>query len=346
MSSRFDPTSPMGTRGWWDYQIAHNWEQNGGPAQTRSFMKALIDHLPSPEQTYLRANSLSILDCGCAMGEGVDILSQAFPLCCVAGLDIAQSAIDAAQAGYPQHEFILSEEGEIPRPFDVVLTSNVLEHLNDPWAMARRQAVNSRLLYLILVPYLEYPLIDGHLITFTEYSFPDYLGGLARLSVTPFEISQEVWYGKQILAVYASQAYLHLRRLEGDAQRLERAQDWKAYFGSPPEWRALVEDLAIRCARAETALKLAELATMQELFSQTSASASAGRPVSQKNWYLLVENLKRLERLRERWAPPGTWRRVWLNRFVGWVLSKHGSGPTFGRHHRPATASSQTDNES
>lgn len=207
-AGRFDPSSPMGSTKWWDYQLAHCWERNGGPAQTTYFMKALIDHLPLPEQAYLRAHSLSILDCGCAMGEGVVTLAQAFPRCRVAGLDVAQSAIETAQARYPQHEFILSEEGEIPRPFDVVLTSNVLEHFEDPFTVARRQVASSRLLYLILVPYLECPPMDGHLATFTEDSFPIFLGGMVRLSVAPFQTEPKFWYGNQVLVVYASQDYL------------------------------------------------------------------------------------------------------------------------------------------
>lgn len=311
LGDRFDPSSPMGTRQWWDYQLAYSWEQNGGPAQTSYFMKVLIDHLPLPEQTYLRTNLLSILDCGCAMGDGVAILGQAFPLCRVAGLDVAQSAIESAQARYPQHEFILTEEGEIPRPFDVVLTSNVLEHFEDPLMMARRQAVKSRLLYLVLVPFEEYPLMDGHFVTFTENSFPDFLGGLVRLSVTTFETDPEAWAGKQILAVYASPAYLRARQSEGSMLDSEQAPNWEVYFQSPPESRALLEDLAARCARAETSLD----------------EAAFARNGPARNEAVLVKGLmpgkvEKLKRLRQRWAPHGTQRRKWLNRFVAWLLSK------------------------
>ena len=307
-SGRFDSSSPMGSRKWWDYQLAHSWERNGGPAQTSYFMTALIDHLPLSEQTFLRANSLSILDCGCAMGEGVVTLAQAFPLCRAAGLDVAQSAIETAQARYPQHEFILSEEGEIPRLFDVVLTSNVLEHFEEPFTVARRQAASSRLLYLILVPFSECPPMDGHLVTFKEDSFPMFLGGLVRLSVTPFETNPKFWYGKQVLAVYASQAYVQARGEGAVSSRTE--QDWELYFQSPPESRALLEALAVRCANAEAALNGAALA----------------RPEGPKNFEPMmmkkVEKVEKLERLRERWAPDGSWRRKLLNRLVAGLLSR------------------------
>ena len=157
LNNPFDPSSPIGTRQWWDFQLAHSWSLNGGPAQTRYFMNELIAHLPKAEQNYLRDNSVTILDCGCATGEGVALLGETFPHCRVAGLDIALSAIETAQERFPQHEFLLSEEGEIPYPFDVVVTSNVLEHFEDSLALARRQAAKSQLLYLILVPYREYP---------------------------------------------------------------------------------------------------------------------------------------------------------------------------------------------
>ncbi|MFN0109385.1 MAG: class I SAM-dependent methyltransferase [Blastocatellia bacterium] len=315
LDDRFDPFSSMGTQKWWDYQLAHYWEQNGGPSQTMYFMKGLIEHLPLPEKTYLSSNSLTILDCGCATGEGVALLGQAFPQCQVGGLDVARSAIETAQARYPQHEFWLTDNGEIPRQFDVVLTSNVLEHLDDPFAMARRQAASARLLYLVLVPFWEHPLMEGHLITFTDNSFPAHWSGLARLSVTPFETDPTIWAGKQVLVVYASREYLNAQ------PGRQLTQQWESYFNASPEVQSLLDELAIRCARAETALDGAVLTGSLTIVSMTNTNET-GSSGSQRNAALLLGKLERLERLRDRLAPLGTRRREWLNGFVAWLLAK------------------------
>jgi SAM-dependent methyltransferase len=299
LSDRFDPSSPMGSRKWWDYQLAHSWEINGGPAQTSYFMRELIDHLPMPELNFLRSNSLSILDWGCATGEGVAILGHTFPLCRVAGMDIALSAVETAQARFPQYEFMLTEEGEIPRPFDVVLTSNVLEHLDAPLTAARQQALNSRLLYLILVPYWEYPRMYEHSTTFIEESFPPYLGGLVRLSLTPFKTDPKVWAGRQVLVVYGSRTYLRARQQHEGTRNPELSSDDDLYFNSPPEMRVLLESLAEKCARSETASKL------------------AAREIDR-----LKSPKEKLIKIRERLAPIGTRRRKWLNFVQTRLLSK------------------------
>jgi hypothetical protein len=270
-------------------------------------MNALLEHLPRPEHAYLTANSASILDCGCAFGDGVEVLARAFPNCSVAGLDIARSAIEIARARHPQHEFILSEEGEIPRRFDVVLCSNVLEHFEDPTAIARLHALSSRLLYLILVPYCEYPYSDAHFVTFTEDTFPHFLGGMARLSVTPFDADPAFWTGKQMLVVYASESYLSERASDEREPNNEHSVDWVAYFRSPPELRAVLENLAARCARAETALTQAVVGRLD------------GQP-GQRNLVTLVRNVERLDRLREKWAPRGTLRAKLLSRLVSRLL--------------------------
>ena len=291
-AGRFDPLSPIGSTPWWDYQLAHNWELNGGPAQTRYFTGEMLGHLPPTERDYLRSNSLSILDCGCATGEGVAILAQVFPSCTVAGLDIARSAIETARARHPQHEFILSEDGGLPHTFDVIFTSNVLEHYQDAFVRARQQAMRCGLLYLILVPFREYPREPGHLVTFTENSFPDFCGGLARLSVIPFATNPSVWSGHQVLVVYASAAYLDQRPRQGDTPDQLLESSLRAYFDAPRETQFLLEELALQRAGKKAALEEAAL----------------------------VRGLRRaqmIHRLARLLAPRGTWRRTLVDHLAG-----------------------------
>ena len=254
MSDRFDPLAPLGSRQWWDYQLAHSWEQNRGPQQTRYFAECLIAHLPAAESEYLRSAPRTVLDWGCATGEAVARLSEEFPLCGVSGLDVAQSAIETAQTRYPRHEFILTQEGEIEGHFDVILTSNCLEHFADPVAVARRHLAATRALYLVLVPCREQPVMYGHWQPFEEESLPEFLDGFVRLSVASFSTDPKFWSGEQMLVVYGSQEYVAARPPQDEASGGRRREDWLAYFHAPPELRALIEDLASRRAITSKAL--------------------------------------------------------------------------------------------
>src|SRR5436309_11564170 len=129
-----------------------------GGDQARYFMETALAHLPEPEKAYLNGNSLSILDWGCAFGEGVANLARAFPRSVVAGLDSSKKVVDEAAARHAGHEFIWSEDGAIPRDFDVIVVSNCLEYFEQPLAALEKHLAASRCLYIVLVPYNECPL--------------------------------------------------------------------------------------------------------------------------------------------------------------------------------------------
>src|SRR5579864_7103047 len=97
--------------------LTERWDAGGCSAQTRYFMETLLSHLPEQEKAYLHAAPRTILDWGCAFGEGVATLARVFPLSHVVGLDFSQTAIDQAKIRNPGHEYIWSEDGAILRDF-------------------------------------------------------------------------------------------------------------------------------------------------------------------------------------------------------------------------------------
>src|SRR6476469_3034745 len=80
-------TPPVNSLPWWDEYFRETWDANNGRQQTRHFMGRLFANLPEPELRFLRSGSLAILDLGCALGDGVDVLAGAFPGNDVSGLD-------------------------------------------------------------------------------------------------------------------------------------------------------------------------------------------------------------------------------------------------------------------
>jgi GT2 family glycosyltransferase/glycosyltransferase involved in cell wall biosynthesis len=171
-------------------------------------MQRLLESLPQPEAEWLNETGRSILDWGCAFGEGVSLLQASFPSAAVAGLDFSATAIAQARKRYPQARFVLSADGEIDETFDCIITSNCLEHFDDPFEVARAHLRLCRHLYIALVPYDEFPLHEAHRSRFREGHLPSSLGPFSLLHLARIDVDRGLWDGQQLLAIYASPAYL------------------------------------------------------------------------------------------------------------------------------------------
>lgn len=198
----------MNSAAWWERYHQDSWQANDGSTQTRLFMRALLAALPDAVVTELRAGGRTLVDWGCALGEGVDELARAFPDCAVAGVDCAATALATARTTFPDHDFLLAEDEGLPRVYDVVVTSNCLEHFRNPLGVVLQQLPRCRRLYIAMVPYNEAPLIDQHFAQFREESFPTELGGFRRIHCAVFPVDRRAWPDDQLLVVYASPVWL------------------------------------------------------------------------------------------------------------------------------------------
>lgn len=199
-------------REFWEAYFRETWELNDGPGQSRHFMLQLLAHLPLAELAWLMKEQLDILDWGCATGEGTEALAVLLPNSSVTGLDFAQLAVQEAGRRHQFAKFVWQEEGSIATTFDVIVTSNCLEHFEDPMAIASAHIKHCRYLYIALVPYREHPLHEQHVAQFRLESFPDKVGSFVRLDVIPFPIANLYWPGEQVMAIYASEDYVAERR--------------------------------------------------------------------------------------------------------------------------------------
>ncbi|HZN69355.1 MAG TPA: methyltransferase domain-containing protein, partial [Tepidisphaeraceae bacterium] len=222
----------MNSRGWWEDYFREKWEANRGREQTRHFMRRLIESLPEAEVSFLSSRPTEVLDWGCALGEGVKALADQFPLARVAGLDFSATAIDSARRHYPDFEFLRTDDGHIPRHFDVIVTSNCLEHFERPLEVMERHLRSCHSVYAALVPYNEFPLCEYHRSQFGEESFPRRLGSFVRLASKVIDVDPSQWAGKQLLVVYGSESYLKERAVS-DTRELER-QKWERYYADAP----------------------------------------------------------------------------------------------------------------
>lgn len=278
----------LNSREWWEQHFLEKWEAEGGPARTRQFMQLFLEGISEPDRTFLLLGGPTVLDWGCAFGDGVDELRRAAPGAQVSGLDFSHCAIAHARARYPDAEFLHSADGTIQRLFDVVITSNCLQHFANPLEIASHHLNSCRLLYGIMVPYNEWPFDPSHRAQFREESFPARLGGFERIQVQLVRPDPSVWNGEQIVVLYGSLEYLRMRsRSEVIAAGNSRgeAKTADAAGGQYQNLQQRIEQVLNRLRIAETAL------------AQVQAGASRFREVleshlathrSQRAWRVML----------------------------------------------------------
>jgi hypothetical protein len=193
-------------RQWLNDQFRTSWETSNGPAQSAYFMSCVLDNLPEVARAAIDASRFSIMDWGCAFGEGAAALKKAFPASDIVGVDLSDEAVAHAATRHPEVTFIRSDG--VPHPSDVIVTSNCLEHMVNPLGVIREHLASCRQLYIVLVPYDEHPLMDGHRSQFREESFPEHLAGWTRLAAAHFPTNPTFWAGRQMLVLYGSPSFM------------------------------------------------------------------------------------------------------------------------------------------
>jgi 2-polyprenyl-3-methyl-5-hydroxy-6-metoxy-1,4-benzoquinol methylase len=77
----------------------------------------------------------SVLDVGCGEGYLAEVISRRFPQAHITGVDLSASAVEAARGRVPAGRFEVASFEQLARwteRFDLVICSEVLEHLQDP----------------------------------------------------------------------------------------------------------------------------------------------------------------------------------------------------------------------
>src|SRR5213593_2480990 len=117
---------------YWNKRFFEDWIAKGGRQQTAFFAELCCRELPPWFVDDVRARQSSILDYGCALGDALPVLRQAFPESPIRGGDIAQVGLGLARALHPDFEFVdVNAIGEAGRVADIVYCSNTLEHFAD-----------------------------------------------------------------------------------------------------------------------------------------------------------------------------------------------------------------------
>lgn len=209
---------PINSNLYWDNRFTEDWEHSKGPEQSRFFARIAIENLPRWLIGQLRREALTIADWGCAQGDGTDVWASYIDVQQIVGIDFSANAIEQASRRYPAIRFInedwlLSGTGTTQgESFDVVFSSNTLEHFHKPYEVLHSIANHAKKAIALILPYKELERIDEHFFSFLPENIPLVLKNGFRLVwsriVDCRTLPNTPWGGEQILLVYADPKWI------------------------------------------------------------------------------------------------------------------------------------------
>jgi len=223
-------TDIINSDSYWNTRFAENWEACEGPKQSRFFARIAIEHLPHWLTEQLRRQSLSLADWGCAQGDGTDVWASYIDAKQIVGVDFSSVAIEQAKQRYPAIRFInedwLQKGGDQRETFDVVFSSNTLEHFHKPYDTLHAICRRAKRAIVLALPYKEFERIDEHFFTFLPENIPLRLANGFKLVwsrvVDCRPLPETLWSGDQVILTYADPNWLDSLELRLSDCRIEQ----------------------------------------------------------------------------------------------------------------------------
>lgn len=201
---------------YWNVRFAENWEIFEGPMQSRFFAQIAIEHLPLWLIEQLQQQELTLADWGCAQGDGTDVWASYINAQQIVGVDFSSVAIAQATLRYPAIRFInedwLANDRDQKEVFDIVFSSNTLEHFNQPYDVLNSLCSRAKKAIVLALPYQELERIDEHFFSFLPENIPLQLENGFRLIWSQVVdcrlLPNTLWSGHQIVLAYADSSWL------------------------------------------------------------------------------------------------------------------------------------------
>ncbi|MBY0573180.1 MAG: methyltransferase domain-containing protein [Undibacterium sp.] len=214
---------------YWNQRFATDWSACQGPQQSRFFSRIAIANLPAWFCTELRRQALSLADWGCAQGDGCDVWSAYIDPQQITGIDFSDVAISHAKQNYPKLSFLeenwLQPTQHEHRQFDVVFSSNTLEHFHQPHTVLAAISARANKAVVLALPYRELERGEEHFYSFIPENIPAQLdNGMSLIwskVVDCKSIEASLWQGEQIILVYAHPSWIQDLKLNLDGCHIE-----------------------------------------------------------------------------------------------------------------------------
>ena len=201
---------------YWDFRFSDNWEKNEGPRQSRFFSRLTLANLPAWMLKQIRRDRLTIADWGCAQGDGTNVWASYVDPGQLVGIDFSGVAIEQATKRYPAIRFLaenwLGSTINASQVYDIVFSSNTLEHFHKPYEVLEIVASHATKAVILALPFIEIDRIDEHFFTFLPENIPLELGNGFRLVwsrvVDCSYVPEALWGSNQIFLIYANTEWL------------------------------------------------------------------------------------------------------------------------------------------
>ncbi len=220
---------------YWNTRFEEDWVPAGGREQSVFFAHLAFDHLPPWIVAAIRSERLQLVDWGCALGDGTNILAKYVEPANLVGVDFSEVAIAQASERYPSIRFLCEDwivGGLKDAPeYDVVFSSNTLEHLDDPVAALDILASHARKAVILALPFREMDRSPEHFHTFFPQNIAVTLSEGFRLVwanvVNCRALPGTAWLGEQIILVYAREDWLRHHALSLSDCRIDEAPSYE-----------------------------------------------------------------------------------------------------------------------
>lgn len=242
---------------YWDTRFSSDWESLNGPAQSRGFAWLALQEIPEWLLRTIRQDALTVVDWGCAQGEGTNVWASYVPAANLFGVDFSPAAIEKAKEKYPNISFECSDWLKSQQPslqaFDIVFSSNTLEHFSEPYSVLQQLAKRARKAIVLLLPYKEMNRIDEHEYTFLPQNIPAKLGDGFSLVCSKVSGPHEFWNGEQVLLVFAKDEWIEKENISLHELSIENENtnslknDLKATQKKNSDLEVQLTDLQAKC---------------------------------------------------------------------------------------------------
>ncbi|MCK5214813.1 MAG: class I SAM-dependent methyltransferase [Candidatus Omnitrophica bacterium] len=118
------------------------------------------------------AGAFSLLDIGCAIGDGCIFMKKHFPKATIHGADFSPVAVEMAKGKADNINFYVCDilKDSLPQKYDYITMASTIEHFNDPYQVVRKCLKYVYHGVLIYTPYTE-KFLDGRLYGRGEHRF-------------------------------------------------------------------------------------------------------------------------------------------------------------------------------
>jgi hypothetical protein len=179
----------VNSQDYWNFRFGSgDWSAKAGFSQTTAFAKSQV-HRFGLDTDF----DGTLCDFGCGAGDSIPIYHASFPQAKLVGVDFSKEAIVLCKSRFDALATFQCGGIDVVPLSDVIVCSNVLEHLDDDVATASALLDKCKKL-LVIVPYREQPLSEEHVRAYDRRSF----GSLRPVRTEVFDSPGWSQYGMQL----------------------------------------------------------------------------------------------------------------------------------------------------